>query len=228
MAACKPHSKAGIKCLQFFAARQPVEAADGRVDGMDGPPAEHFEQFVAVLFQLQPAIDFVRDGPGPLPARSRNRESRARAAGARAARGSRSIRRSTAAAAAGESPARSCTPNAASSACTAAHLVGHRADAADAGRDVGHVFERAAAQKRLEQPRRFDRSSAARLRPGRRAGGRASPPSPSTRVSASTRIVRDCAACFDDGSFGAAHRVLWMPARRRAGRSRRGTPGRNR
>ena len=37
-----------------------------------------------------------------------------------------------------------------------AHLVGHRADAADAGGDVGHLGDGTAPQERLEEPRRFE------------------------------------------------------------------------
>ena len=71
-----------------------------------------------------------------------------------------------------------------------AHLVRHRTDAADAGRDVGHVFQRAAAQQRFEQPRRLEDVELHRRRFVPLLKRMRSAPSPSTRVIASTRIVR--------------------------------------
>ena len=44
---------------EFFAARGAIEAADGDVDRMDRPAAQHFQQLIAVLLQPQAAVDFV-------------------------------------------------------------------------------------------------------------------------------------------------------------------------
>ncbi len=63
-----------------------------------------------------------------------------------------------------------------------AHLVGDRADAADARRDVGRLAERAAAQERLEEARRLEDPELDVLdarRPARRTD---IAPSPSTRA----------------------------------------------
>ena len=60
------------------------------------------------------------------------------------------------------------TPSASSIACTRAHLVGDRADAADARGDVGRLAVGAAAQERLEEARRLEDAELGRVRPCRR------------------------------------------------------------
>ena len=63
-----------------------------------------------------------------------------------------------------------------------AHLVRDGADAADAGRDVGRLEERAAAQERLEEPRRLEDPQLDVLDASRPASRTDIAPSPSTRA----------------------------------------------
>ena len=69
----------------------------------------------------------------------------------------------------------------------AAHLIGDRTDAANSGGDIGHIFQCASRKQRLEQPRRFvDFQPHSSTRSSRKLTYK--PPSPSTRVIASTLI----------------------------------------
>ena len=161
--------------------RRAVEAADADVDRVDLAAAEQRHHLVAGLLQREPALDGVAGGPAPSRWRSRSRGSRARAACRCAARGSRSTRRSRAAGAARGS-ARRPRRRGVLHRVHGAHLVGDRADAADARGDVGRLGERAAAQERLEEARRLED---AQLDVARRAPSWSrddSAPSPSTRA----------------------------------------------
>ena len=123
---------------------------------MDLAPADQRHQRVADLLQPQAPLDDLAVVARPSRSRSRSRGSRARAACRRAARGSRSTRRSRAAGAARGSARRPRRRSASSIAVHGAHLVGDRADAADARGDVRRL---GVARGRAGTPRR---SAAAR------------------------------------------------------------------
>ena len=121
-----------------------------------------------------------------------------RAAGRRGGRGSGSTRRSRAAGAAPRPSSATDTPQASSIAAAGAHLVGDRADPADAGGDVGGLGVAPAPQQRLEEARRLEdverdvgdhavvhraRAAPPRPRPGRAPSRRSCARSPGGRGS---------------------------------------------
>ena len=136
----------GNQARQLLAPRQSIETADGDVDRMDGPAAEHFQQLIAVLLQPQAAFDLVGMIAWPSPARSRS----PRKSGACSKMDVQGVAFDPFAAV--EQPpqpanlGRRLARPGPLPGVDRAHLIGHRADAADAGRDVGHFFQRAAAQ----------------------------------------------------------------------------------
>ena len=130
---------------------------------MDRPAADPGHDRVAGLLEAQPVLDRRAVIARPARARSDSRGSRAGGAGRRGARGSRSTRRSTGAGAARTVAGSTSTPNAASKACTARHLVGDRADAADARHDVDDLVRRPADDQPLEVARRLEDLQAGRL-----------------------------------------------------------------
>ncbi len=122
--------------------------------------AEQADDVVAERLQAQAAAHFVGMRCAPSSMRCRSRGNPARPAGGYAGCGSGSIRRSRTAAAGRAPTDRARRRTACSSACDRAHLVGDRADAADARDHVRHLGVVAAFQKFLEQARRLEDAQA--------------------------------------------------------------------
>ncbi len=131
-----------------------MEAAEPDVDGVDGAPAELFEDRVARLLDAQPPLHVGALGAGELD----------RAVHAEEVRGVQQMDVQDLAldplAAVQQPPQRrqlSADRHAAGvfEGPAGAHLVRDRADAAHSRGDVGRLGVRAAAQERLEEPRRF-------------------------------------------------------------------------
>ena len=143
--------------------------------GWIGPPAEDRDELVAGLLHPQGLLDERPVVGRHRDARSRSRGSRARGAGRCGARGSRSTRRSRAGAA---GRGRRVDPDAEEvlERVDRAHLVGDRADPADAGDDVDDLVGRPADDELLEVARRLEDPEAGLDRPRRPGrGGGASP-----------------------------------------------------
>ena len=124
--------------------------------GWIGRPPMQLDDPVAGLLEAQAALDAPAGGRWPARGRSGSRGSRARGAGRRGARGSRSTRRSRAAGGAPGSPGRPRSPNSVLERVDGGHLVGDRADAADAGDDVDDLVGRPADDEPLEVARRLE------------------------------------------------------------------------
>ena len=132
-----------------------VEASDAHIDGMDGTPAEQVEDVVADLLQLEAAFDDVavipREIDGALVAEEVGRVEQI------------DVERMAldplpAVEEAPQRPHLSVDADAGRvlDRLASAHLVGNRADAADAGGDVGNLAVRPAAQECLEEARRLE------------------------------------------------------------------------
>ena len=132
-----------------------VEAAEADVDRVDLAPADDAHQRVARLLELQRALD----DPAVI-ARHRERAVVAEVVGAVQEEDVQGVALDPLAAV--QEPAQRAHRLGHLDAADVlhrrdrAHLVGHRADPADAGGDVGHLRERPAAQERLEEPRRLE------------------------------------------------------------------------
>ena len=131
-----------------------VEAADPHVHRMDRAPADQLEDLVADLLELQPALDdgrvIGREVDRALVAEEIGRVEQVHVQRvaldplAAVQETTQFVQRSVDRDAARRFDRVAC-----------AHLVGDRADSADARRDVGRLREPAAAQERLEEPRRL-------------------------------------------------------------------------
>src|SRR5690606_10021496 len=136
--------------LQVRLAWYPIKAADTDIDRMNRPPAEHLQQFIAVLLQSQPSFDLVGKSARQIDSAVGGEEVR------------RVQQMHVQYMTFDPFPAVEQTPEPANlrrnrhsqrllQRMHRTHLIRDRTNTADAGGDVRHVFQRTIAQKRLEE-----------------------------------------------------------------------------
>ncbi|MEY3175921.1 MAG: hypothetical protein RLZZ436_3835 [Planctomycetota bacterium] len=146
--------ESGDEVLEFFRAWGSVKSAHSDINGMDGAAAEHFEELIAVFFQGESAIDFVGKAAGQFDA----------AGGVEEVRCLEQVdvqrvafdpfgaveQASEAADFGGDADAQGFFER-----LHGGELIGHGADTADAGGEVGDFFERSSAEEGFEESWRF-------------------------------------------------------------------------
>ena len=151
----EPPLEIGEKLLKRVFPGRAVEATHGHVDRVDRPASEHLEQLVADLLHPQALLDYVSMIGGQADA----------AFVAQEIGGMQQVdvqRMALDPFGAVKEPSeladleRDGHPECLLEGVAGAHLIGHRADAADPGGDVGNLADLAALEERLEEAGRFE------------------------------------------------------------------------